>query len=218
VPIESVPHVNRPIHLVIFDLDGTLTKIDSLWRHLHEEFGTWDHGKVAAERYRNGEISYTEWAERDARCWAGAPLSEIRRILDGIEYTTGAREVFEELRARRIKTAILSAGLTILADKAARDLKADYAIANELGTYDGHLTGEIIVKVGVNNKDEMIEEIASTFNVRLREVALVGDRNFDLSQPECLKIAFKPKDELAKQNADAVVVDEDLRLILQYLI
>jgi phosphoserine phosphatase len=210
--------VNRPIRLVIFDLDGTLTKIDSLWGRLHDEFGTWDRGKVASERYWRGEISYTEWAETDARSWAGVSLSEIRRILDGIEYTTGAKEVFEQLHTRHIKTAILSAGLTILADKAAKDLNADFALANELGTNDGHLTGEITVKVAVNNKNEMIEEIATDFNVKLREVALVGDRNFDLSQPECFKIAFKPKDDLARQNADAVVVDDDLRKILQYLI
>ena len=138
--------------------------------------------------------------------------------MDGIEYTTGAKEVFEQLRVRQIKTAILSAGLTILADKAAKDLNADFALANELGTNDGHLTGEITVRVGVNNKSEVIKEIATDFKVKLREVALVGDRNFDLSQAECLKIAFKPKDDLARQIADAVVVDDDLRTVLQYLI
>jgi phosphoserine phosphatase len=217
-PNELVRNVIRPIRLVIFDLDGTLTQIDSLWRHLHEAFGTWENGKRIAERYWRGEISYTEWAETDARCWAGTPLSKINAILDGIEYTIGAKEVFAELRRKSVKTAILSAGLTILANKALRDLSADLAIANELRANDGHLTGEITVKVAVNNKAVFIEQIASRFGVPLREVALVGDRNFDLSKPECLKIAYKPKDDLAKRNADAIVVDDDLRTILQYLI
>jgi HAD superfamily phosphoserine phosphatase-like hydrolase len=138
--------------------------------------------------------------------------------MDGIAYTVGAKEVFEELRRKNVKTAILSAGLTILADKALRDLNADFALANELLTNDGHFTGEITVKVAVNNKVAFVEQIAGEFGVPLREVALVGDRNFDLSMPECLKIAYKPKDEMAKQNADVVVVDDDLRTILQYLI
>lgn len=208
----------RPIRLVIFDLDGTLTQIDSLWHHLHDAFGTWEKGKVVAERYWRGEISYQEWAETDARLWAGVPTSEINRILDGIAYTVGAKEVFEELRRRNVKIAILSAGLTILADKALRDLHADIALANELRTNDGHLTGEITVKVAVNNKMAFMEQIAREFGVPLHEVALVGDRSFDLTLPECLKIAYKPKDDLAKQNADVVVFDDDLRSILQYLI
>ena len=181
-------------------------------------FGTWKQGELVSQRYWRGEISYREWAETDARCWAGTPVSEIRRIMDGIAYTIGAKEVFEELRRNNVKTAILSAGLTILADKARTDLNADFALANELRTNDGHLTGEIAVKVAVNNKATFIEQIAAKFGVPLHEVALVGDRSFDLSKPECLKIAFKPKDDIAKQNADILVVDDDLRAILQYLI
>lgn len=80
------------------------------------------------------------------------------------------------------------------------------------------MTGEIAVKVAVNNKATFIEQIAAKFGVPLHEVALVGDRSFDLSKPECLKITFKPKDDIAKQNADILVVDDDLRAILQYLI
>ena len=208
----------RPIRLVIFDLDGTLTQIDSSWRHIHDVLGTWEQGRSTAERYVLGEISYKEWAESDARCWAGVSVSELKRVLAGIPYTVGAKEVFEELKRRGVKTAILSAGLTILADKALEDLNADLALANELQTNDGHLTGEIVVRVGVNNKMEVIDEIARKFNVPLNQVALVGDRKFDLSQPKCLKIAYKPKDEIATESADVVVVDDDLRTILQYLI
>jgi phosphoserine phosphatase len=74
------------------------------------------------------------------------------------------------------------------------------------------------VKVAVDNKVAFMEQIAREFGVPLHEVALVGDRSFDLTLPECLKIAYKPKDDLAKQNADVVVYDDDLRTILQYLI
>ena len=208
--------MDRKIRLVIFDLDGTLTPVDSLWRYLHEAFGTWDRGKVAALKYSRGEISYKEWAETDAGYWAGAPLSQLTNLLEQIPYREGAREVFEELRRRQVKTAILSAGLSILADKAARDLGADVAFSNELETNDGRLTGGITVKVAVNNKKEIIEQIATRLGIPLRDVALVGDRAFDLSHSDCLRIAFKPKDEVARREAD-FVVDENLERILQYL-
>ncbi len=211
-------HEHRRPRVVVFDLDGTLTPIDSLWRFLHDALGTWEQAKAGAQKYRRGDITYKTWAETDARYWAGAPLTQVTRILDGIPYREGVREVFSELRKREVRTVILSAGLSLLAEKAAKELGADLAIANELRTDNGRLTGEVIVKVAVNGKEEIIERLASQFNVPLRDVALVGDRGFDISNEECLRIAYKPKDDVARREADFVVEDEDMRAILQYLI
>lgn len=208
--------MGRKIRLVVFDLDGTLTPIVSLWRYLHDAFGTWGQGVVAAKRYKRGEISYTEWAETDAKYWAGLSLSELQHVLDRIPYQEGAREVFRVLKERGVKTAVVSAGLSILADKVAKELGADIAVANELRTNNGTLTGEIAVKVAVNEKRKIIEQVASKFRIPMNEVALVGDRGDDLCVGECLRIAFKPKDEGAR-GADFVVEDDDLSRILQYL-
>jgi phosphoserine phosphatase len=209
--------LKRNIRLVIFDLDGTLTQVDSLWRYLHQAFGTWDRGEVAAAKYRCGEISYKEWAETDAAYWAGASVAEVMKILQQIQYQEGAREVFEELKRRQVKLAIVSAGLSVLADRVASELGADAAFSNQLETNDGRLTGGIEVRVAVNNKKEVIEQVAAQFNVPLNEVALVGDRAFDLSHTECFRIAFNPKDDVARREADVVVSGDDLTRILQYL-
>ncbi len=209
--------MNRNIQLVIFDLDGTLTPVDSLWRFMHDVFDTWDRGKTASLRYRRGEISYKQWAETDAGCWAGESVSQVMKVIETITYREGAQEVFEELRRRKVKTAILSAGLSILANRAAKELGADIAVSNELETNDGKLTGGIRVNVAVNNKREIIERIAAQLEVPLGSVALVGDQAFDLSHAECLRIAFRPKNQIARLEADFVVEDGDLTSILQYL-
>jgi phosphoserine phosphatase len=203
--------------MVVFDLDGTLTTVDSPWRYLHEAFGTWERGLITSKRYWDGEISYKEWAELDAQYWAGASLPRVKSVLGGIPYRDGAKEVFDKLRERGMKIVILSAGLSLLAEKAARELGADLAIANELQTNNGRLTGEIQVKVAVNGKEAIVRAIASEFRIPLREVALVGDRAFDLANRECLKIAFLPKDNVARHEAHYVVETADLRAILQYL-
>jgi phosphoserine phosphatase len=209
--------VSRLIRLVVFDLDGTLTTVDSLWRYLHDALGTWEQGRATAQRYENGEISYKEWAETDARFWAGASLPSVKRIISEIPYREGAEEVFSDLKKRGVKIVILSAGLSLLAEKIASNLGADLAIANELRTNDGRLTGEIDVKVAVNNKEQIVRQVVSRFSIPLREVALVGDRGLDLANKECLKIAFFPKDEQARREANHIVEDGDLRAILQYL-
>ena len=211
-----VSGVSRSIRMVVFDLDGTLTPVDSLWRYLHEAFGTWDRGRIAAEKYGKGEISYREWAESDAQNWAGVSVAEMKSVIDGISYRDGARDLFDELKRRGVRTVILSAGLSVLADKAANDLGADLAIANELRTENGRLSGEIEVKVSVDNKERIVRDIASMFRVPLEEVALVGDRGLDLGNDECLKIAFMPKDEVARVAAHHIV-KSDLGTIIQYL-
>jgi phosphoserine phosphatase len=203
--------------MVVFDLDGTLTPVDSLWSYLHTAFGTMDRGMVIAQRYLNGEITYKEWAETDARSWAGTPLPKVMNVLGEIPYREGVREVFEELKKRGVKIVILTAGLSIMADKAAKELGADLSVANELHEDKGKLTGEIDVRVAVNNKEEIVRDIASKVKIALSEIALVGDRGFDLANKECLKIAFLPKDEIARRQADFIVENADFREILQYL-
>jgi phosphoserine phosphatase len=204
--------------LVVFDLDGTLTAVDSLWKYLHEELGTWDQAKVAAQKYRSGKISYKEWAETDASYWTGLPLPKLKDAIARIRYRDGARVVFQALRRRKVKTAIISAGLSLLADKAANELGADVVLSNQLVVNDGILTGEIRVEVDINHKGRIVEDIATQLRIPLREVALIGDRAFDLAQPQCLRIAFEPKDPVAKANADVIVENHDLSQILQYLI
>jgi len=209
--------LHRKIRMVVFDLDGTLTPVISLWRYLHDAFGTWPLGEVAAQRYRRGEISYTEWAETDAKYWAGLQIKQVQDAIKQIPYQRGVREVFLALKEKGVKTAILSAGLSILADKIGSELGADIAVANELELDDGVLTGGVNVKVAVDQKGGIIEEIVRRFSIPIHQVALVGDRANDLCIPECLRIAFNPVDEIAR-NADFVVEDDDLSRILQYLI
>jgi phosphoserine phosphatase len=207
----------RTIRLVVFDLDGTLTPVDSLWRYLHDAFGTWEKGRIAAERYRNGEISYKEWAETDARCWAGVSLDTLSSILEEIPTRKGARTVFTHLKHNSVKTAIVSAGLSILTDKVARELEADFAESNDLDIDEGALTGGIRVKVAVTEKAKIIQDIASRAGIHIEQVALVGDQANDLPLDSCLKIAFNPKDELARKKADIIIEDDDLGRILQFL-
>ena len=203
--------------MAVFDLDGTLTTVDSLWKYLHDAFGTWDKGRVAEQRYRRGEISYRDWAETDARCWTGMPLDTLSKVLDQIPYSKGAREVLEHLRNKHVKTAIVSAGLSVLAEKVARELGADLAISNDLEIVEGVLTGGIKVKVSLTEKDKVIKDIALQLAIPMEEIALIGDQANDLPFDVSLKIVYKPKDAASRSRADVIIDDDDLSRIIPYL-
>jgi len=208
----------RQIQLAIFDLDGTLTKIESIWQYLHGKLGTWEVGKISAEKYWGGEITYEEWAEKDSVLWKDVPVEKVISILGEIPYIEGAVETFEELKRRGIWTGIVSAGISLLADRAKKELGADFAVANKLLSEEGKLTGKIRVKVSLRNKDEIIKEMAWMLGVDLENSAVIGDNTFDLPDVVGLKIAFNPRSRDVREIADITVDSGDLRDVLEYLI
>ena len=96
---------------VLFDLDGTLTPVTSVWQHIHEALGLWDsEARRHQHEFELGAISYEEFCVRDAAHWKGMPESKLRAISDRIPYRPGARECDrqsaggrEGLRRRRLR-------------------------------------------------------------------------------------------------------------------
>ena len=209
---------HRDLQAAVFDLDGTLTDTRSVWQHLHEKFGTWDVGNRNAKLYRNGFIDYEEWARLDAACWKNVPLSALLGAVDQIRYTAGAKETMEQLRAHGIRTAIVSAGLSALAEKAKIDLNVDLAISNDLRVDDGLVTGEIVVRVGPENKASVIEEAAWLLGAEMKETAVVGDNASDIPKTAGLKIAFNPVTLQARTAADVVIDEDDIRAVVEHIL
>ena len=208
----------KEIQLAVFDLDGTLTKIESIWQYLHIKLGTWETGRISAEKYWRGEMTYQEWAEKDSILWKDVSVAKVSSILREIPFIDGALETFEELKRRSVWTGIVSAGISLLADRAKKELGADFAVANKLLHEEGKLTGKIRVKVSLRNKDEIIREMAWMLGVDLENCAVVGDNVFDLPDGVGLKIAFNPKSADVREIADITIESGDLTDVLGYLI
>jgi len=206
------------MRLVIFDLDGTLTKVESTWQYIHEKLGTWHAGKLSADDYWTGRISYRKWARLDSNMWRGVTLARLRSIVDTIPYVDGAAETVAELKRRGKFSGIVSAGISLLCDRVCRDLGMDFAVANELHVFRGKMTGGVTVNVSLGRKPSVMKRVAERLGFSLRQCAVVGDNTFDLPSEAGLRIAFNPKDANITEKCDIVVRGTDIRDILPHIL
>ncbi|MEW6446699.1 MAG: HAD family phosphatase [Bacillota bacterium] len=171
----------RRLRGVIFDLDGTLTPVRSVWQYVHEALGTWEtHGSRSLEAFLAGKITYDDFARRDVRAWYGVPQSYIEEIVKKIPYRPGAKEVVAALKERGIKLALLSSGLDILVSRVARELGFDMWIANGLGFTGGIVDGRVNIRVTWDGKADHLDSICRFFQAAPEETAAVGDSHGDI--------------------------------------
>ncbi len=200
-------------------MDGVLLDTVSSWKYIHEWFGTTNERSIMP--YLRGDIDYLEFIRRDVSLWKtngkAVKKATIEKILYSIPFITGVYECVCFLKEHGAQTAIVSAGLDILAEKVAADVGIDYAFANEvLVGSDGRLTGEGVLHVELMHKDRNVKELAKTLHVPLDACAAVGNSCFDIPMLEVcgLGIAFNPEDACVIQSADVVVEGKDLSKLI----
>ena len=205
---------------ILFDLDGTLTPVRSVWQHLHEQFGSWkERGAGQKERFDRGEIDYETLCGLDADHWRGMAESDLRAVTDRIPYRPGARECIDRLMRSGLVAGVVSTGLTLLAERVHRDLDLAFTIANRLVARRGRLTGEVKVNVWHERKDDAVDLFCGQFGVPASEVIAVGDSDGDISMfRRCgFSVAYRPVTEATARAASIVHEGESLLDLLTLL-
>ena len=171
------------IRLASFDMDGTVLEHNSSWVAIHRHFGTEERGAASLKLYTQGKIGYREFMRRDIGCWPrGVTRDEIEAVLSGYRVRKEAPEVFEELRGRGIKTALVTSGIDILAEQVAADLGIDYWLANGLKfDREGVLLPMGVGRVDPTRKDLAYRRLLSKLRIPPKRTLAVGDTIYDLA-------------------------------------
>lgn len=210
-----------PFDLVVFDMDGTLTDRVSSWEWVHRSFGVDNRGDYDA--FLRGEFGDVEFMRRDIAMWkATGPVhvSRVEAALAEIPLMPGAAELAAALRAEGTRTAIVTGGLDILAERVRRALRMDLQVANGLLVDEGGwLCDEGVLRVPVKDKGRVAARLLAELGVRPGRAAAVGNSGQDAGMFEAcgFGLAFAPLDDEVRRAADVVVGEKDLRLAIPHL-
>ena len=206
--------------LVIFDLDGTLTRERSIWEYIHKQLGKW-YG--FAEEYQNlflaGKISYEEFCERDAQVWKGIRVDELLEIVKTVPFHPGVDELINHFKQKGLKLSVVSSGLSLLSNWVRQKYGFDYSVSNDLLHENGILTGKVRIQVFYDKKAEWVEKILKQFGVKPEEAIAIGDSRGDIDMFQLVgySVAFNSSCQDLDQIANVCISSKNLADIIPRL-
>ena len=183
------------IEIVVFDMDGVLVDIDSSWRFVHKRFGK--ENEESLKQYLDRGIDYAGLLKRDVNLLGRIRVDTLRGVLAEAPLMRGATRTVDELRRKGYKAAIISAGISLLAERLQTILGIDYAFANKIAVNkNGVIIGAASRAVELLNKVAPLKKLVQKEKTTLSSCAVVGDSVFDIPLFEVsgLSIAFNTND------------------------
>jgi len=150
------------------------------------------------------------------------PKGISKKVFDAIfrdyDLSPGAEQTISGLKSRKVKTAVISSGIDILAEVVCERLGIGGCMANGFEfNGEGRLTGKGISRVDPYRKDAVLRSLLEYQSASPEETMGVGDTRFDVKFLEACKyrVAFRPKREDSEILANIVhYMIDDLREIL----
>lgn len=203
--------------LVAFDLEGTLVDAE-LFPEVGNRFGNGALLDRVTQRAMNGELGYEESLFRRLRIVQGLPLREMKEVCLQMPLYKGAKETVEALKGLNCTPAILTGGFEILAKRVAVELGIEYVYANKFIVERGCVASLRRPIITPEFKAKQILKIAWNLEIGPDHCIAVGDGANDIPMMEVagLSIGFNAK-RCVREQADVVVMGDDLREILPYI-
>jgi len=168
--------------LVAMDMDSTLINIECI-DELADMAGIKAQVAQLTARTMRGEIDFTESLTRRTELLAGLPESALERVWnERLQLSPGAERLIDGLKARGIRTLLVSGGFTFFTERLKARLGLDYASSSEPEVAGDRLTGRIVGRIlDAPGKAEAVRRVRETLGLSPEQVIVMGDGANDLA-------------------------------------
>src|SRR5262249_45525519 len=132
-PIDIIvqPAANRRKRLLVADMESTIIENEML-DELADFVGMREQVAVITARAMNGELDFAAALAARVSLLQGLPMLVLDKAAARVRLMPGARELVATMRAAGARTALVSGGFTVFAERVAQQLGFDHVKANRL--------------------------------------------------------------------------------------
>lgn len=214
--LAVLPTGSRRKRLLISDMDSTMITVECI-DELADFAGVKSDVASITRRAMDGELDFAGALAERVALLAGLPVDVIDQVYaERVRPMPGARTLLQTMRRFGAVTALVSGGFLPFAERIAKDLGFQTAIANRLEMADGRLTGRVLPPItGADAKLSAFTQLMRSHDLRPDETLAVGDGANDLPMIKAagLGVAFRPHKLLADAS-DVVIRAGDLTALL----
>lgn len=204
------------LKLAVFDFDSTLMDGETI-DFFAKELGLEEQVSRITEAAMAGKLDFFESLMQRVELLKGLEYAKVEHISHNLPYMNGALELIAELKKRGLKVVCFSGGFRTATSYAKQILGYDADFSNVLHARDGKLSGLVGGDMMFSHsKGDMLQRLQGLLGVSREQTLVCGDGANDLSMfaHADTRVAFCAK-EVLKKEANIVIEDRDLRLILK---
>src|SRR6266536_2066673 len=193
------PPAGRRKRVLVADLESTIIENEML-DELADFIGRRSEVAEITRRAMNGELDFVAALDERVALLKGLPVSVLDDAASRIRLMPGARALVATARANGVRTALVSGGFTVFAERIAEELGFERVVANRLDIADGRIAGTVQAPIVTREtKRDTLIALAGECAVPQSATLAVGDGANDLPMllAAGLGIAFRAKPTVA---------------------
>ncbi len=195
------------MQLLVTDMDSTLINIECV-DEIADFINVKPQVAEITEAAMRGEIDFESSLRQRVALLKGLKVSALDKVYEQrLQLNPGAELMLKHLKARGIKTALVSGGFTFFTERLKQRLGLDYTMANVLGEHNGRLTGEVVGDIcGAQAKADFLLAHCEKLDISPSHVISMGDGANDLlmMKEAGLSIAYHAKPKVQAQAMTAI--------------
>jgi phosphoserine phosphatase len=193
------PTIGRRKRVLVADMESTVIENEML-DELADFVGQRAHVAEITRRAMNGELDFAAALAERVALLKGLPATVLDEAASRIRLMPGAQALLATSRAAGVRTALVSGGFTVFAERIAAELGFDRVVANRLDIAEGRIAGTVQAPIVTRDtKRDTLLALAEGCGVAPSATLAVGDGANDLPMLTSagLGIAFHAKPAVA---------------------